>query len=109
MTIIHLVCPKCRNQDAYENSDLDVSKEITCSACGFSELPTGFELARAHEKKSWLFVKIAIIVLAGIAFSLVGLSVIALAAFYAPIIIAVVIAVILYRRWKERKPGIKDR
>ena len=99
------MCPKCSNQDRYEKSDLDLSKEITCSACGFSELPTAFELAKDHEKKSWQLAKIGIIVLVGIGFAFVGLSVIALAAFYAPIIVAVVIIVILYRRWKEKKAG----
>ncbi|MGI0013161.1 MAG: hypothetical protein ACREBU_06940 [Nitrososphaera sp.] len=103
MTIIRLVCPQCRNQDAYEERNLDASKEITCSACGFSELPTTFELAKGYEKKSWLFAKIIIILLAGIAFSLVGFSVIALAAFFVPVIIAAVIFIILYRRWKEKK------
>lgn len=103
MTFIHLVCPQCRNHDVYDVRNLDTSKEITCSACGFSELPTAFELAKGHEKTSWRVGKIAIIILAGIAFSLVGLSVIALAAFFVPIIIAAVISVILYTRWKEKK------
>lgn len=66
-----------------------------------------FELAKEYEKKSWQFAKIAIIVIVGIAFVLVGLSVIALAAFFVPIIIAAVVFIILYRRWKEKKAGIK--
>lgn len=103
MTIVHLVCPKCKNQDAYETDDLDASKEITCTACGFSELFGAFELARKPESKSWQIVKIVIIVLAGIAFVLVGLSVIALSAFFVPIVIAVVIFVLLYGRWKQKK------
>lgn len=102
MTIV-LVCPKCRNHDKYENNDLDASKEITCCACGFSELPTAFELAKSREKKSWQVAKIVIIIVAGIAFSLVGLFVIALAAFFVPIVIAAVIVVILYQRWKAKK------
>ena len=76
---------------------------IPCSACGFSELPTTFELANDDEKKIWQLTKITFIVLARIVFIFIGLSVIILAAFYAPIIIAVVIVVILYRRWKEKK------
>jgi Zn ribbon nucleic-acid-binding protein len=102
MAIVHLVCPKCRHQDAYEKNELDTSTEITCSRCGFSELPTGFELAKRYEKKSWQIAKIGIIILAGIAFVLVGLPVIALAAFFVPIIIAAVVFVILYRRWKQK-------
>lgn len=105
--MIRLVCPQCRHQDAYEERNLDTYKEITCSGCGFSELPTAFELARGYEKKSWLITKIVIMVLAGIAFSLVGLSVISLAAFFVPIIIVAVIFVILYRRWKEKKASRK--
>ncbi len=101
MTIVHLVCPQCKHQDAYEERNIDASTEITCSACGFSESPTSFELVKSREKKSWLIVKIMIIVLAGIGFSLVGLSVIALAAFFVPIVIVAVIVVLLYRRWKQ--------
>ena len=101
MTIVHLVCPQCRHQDAYEERNVDTSSEITCSACGFSELPTAFELAKEHGKKGWQIVKIIIIILVGIAFALIGLSVIALAAFYVPIIVAAVVLVLLYRRWKE--------
>lgn len=107
MTIIHLVCPKCRNQDTRDETNLDASNEISCSACGFSELPTAFELPKDYETKSRQFVKIGIIVLAVIVFAFLGLSVIALAAFYVPIIIAVVIGVMLYRRWSEKNAGIK--
>lgn len=102
LTIV-LVCPQCRNEQAYENSELDTSKEISCSACGFSDLPTAFELARKHEKKSWQITKIVIIVLVGIAFALVGLSIITLAAFYLPLILVPVIVVLLYRRWTEKQ------
>jgi hypothetical protein len=98
MTVIHLVCPKCRNPDAHEESDIDTSKEITCSACGFSELPTVFELAKRHETKSRQLTKIGIIIVAVIVFAFLGLSVIALAAFYVPIIIIAVIVLVLYRR-----------
>ena len=103
----HLVCPKCRHEDAYDELNLDFSKEISCSACGFSELPTAFELAKKRESKSWFIVKIVIIVLAGIAFSLVGLSVIALSAFFVPIIIAVVILILVHRKWKEHDAKVK--
>lgn len=61
----------------------------------------GFELAISHEKKSWQIAKIVIIIVAGIAFGFVGLFVIALAAFFVPIVIAAVIVLLLYRRWKE--------
>lgn len=66
-------------------------------------MPMAFELAKDSETKNWQFAKITIIVLAGIAFIFLGLSVITLAAFYAPIIIAVVILIVLYERWKEKK------
>jgi hypothetical protein len=49
---------------------------------------------KADEKKSWQFVKILIIVIEVIAFGIVGLSVIALAAFFKPIIIAAMMVVI---------------
>ena len=101
MTIV-LVCPQCRNQNAYEERNLDTSKEITCSACGYSELPTSFELSKGNEKKSWLVVKIMIIILVGIVFAF-SWPFIALAAFYVPIIIAPVIVILLYRRWKEKQ------
>ena len=110
MTIVHLVCPQCRHQDAYEERNVDTSSEITCSACGFSELPTAFELAKEHGKKDWQIIKVVIIILAGIAFALIGLSVIALAAFYVPIIIVAVVLVALYRKWKDaeaRGSGVK--
>lgn len=107
MTVINLVCPKCRNQGAYEERNIDTSKEIRCSACGFSELPTAFELPKGNETKSKLLLKIGLIILAGIAFTTVGLFVIALAAFFVPIIIAGVIVVLLYRRWKEKSSGQK--
>lgn len=103
MTIVHLVCPKCRKRDAYEERNLDTSKEITCTACGFSELPTAFELPKGDEKTSWGIVRIVIIILAGIGFVFVGLSLIVLAAFFVPIIIAAVIAILFYRRWKEKQ------
>ena len=103
MTFVHLICPQCRNQNDYEERNLDTSKEITCSACGFSELPTAFELAKDHGTKSWQAVKFAIIGLALIAFVFVGLPTIALAAFLVPIIVAAVIIVLAYRRWKEKK------
>jgi len=109
MTSVNLVCPKCRHQDAYEKNELDTSTEITCSRCGFSELPMGFELAIGHEKKSWQIAKIVIIIVAGIAFGLVGLFVIALAAFFVPIVIAAVIVILLYNKWKESeasKPSV---
>lgn len=103
MTIVRLVCPQCRNQDAHEKSDIDTSKEITCSVCGFSELPTAFELAKDTETKSRQFAKIGIIIVAVIIFAFIGLSVIALAAFYVPIIIVAIIIAVLYKRWKEKK------
>jgi Zn ribbon nucleic-acid-binding protein len=110
MTLVHLVCPKCRNQDSYEKDNIDTSKEITCSACGFSDLPMSFELAKTQEKRSWQITKIGIMVIAGIAFVLVGLSVIVLAAFFVPVIIGAVILILLYGRWKDKKrsgPAIK--
>lgn len=100
MTIIHLFCPKCRNQQGYENNDIDTSKEITCSRCGFSDLPTGFELAKKHETKSWLIAKIVIIILAGIAFALTWPFLITLAL---PLTVAAVIVILLYTRWKEKQ------
>lgn len=103
MTTVHLVCPQCRNQNEYEERNLDTSKKVTCSACGFSELPTAFELAKDHGTKSWQVAKIAIIILALTAFVFFGLSLIVLAAFYVPIIIVPVIVVLAYRRWKEKK------
>jgi predicted nucleic-acid-binding Zn-ribbon protein len=99
---IYLNCPKCRFQIAYEKSELDTSMEITCSRCGYSELPTAFQSSQVQEKKSWQVAKIVIIVIVGIAFSLVGIFVIALAAFLVPVIIAAVIFVLLYQRWKAR-------
>ena len=103
LTFIHLVCPQCRHQDVYEERNLDASKEIACSACGFSGQPTTFELPKTNEKKSSQLTKIIIIILAGIAFVSVGLAVITLAAFFVPIIIAAVIFIVLYRRWKEKE------
>lgn len=103
MTIVHLACPQCRNQNDYEEWNLDSSKEITCSACGFSELPTAFELARDHGTKSWQAIKFTIIGLGIIAFVFVGLPIIATAAFYVPVIIVAVIVILTYRRWKEKK------
>lgn len=107
MDRVRLVCPQCRKQVGYDKSELDTSKELTCSACGFSELPTSFELAKDNETKSWQIAKISIIVIVGIAFVLVGLFVIALAAFFVPIIIVAVIFIMLYRRWKEKEMGTK--
>src|SRR5438093_371949 len=101
MTIIHLVCPQCRNQNAYEEANIDVSNDITCSACGYSGLPTSFELPKGHPKTSWQIAKIVIITLVGIGFLFGGLTVLVSALFSPPIIIAVVIVIILYRRWKE--------
>ena len=74
MTIINLVCPQCRNKNGYEERNIDTSKEITCSACGFSELPTKFELARGDERTTWQAWKIFIIVLVGIGFLFGGLN-----------------------------------
>lgn len=102
MAVIRLVCPNCSHQDNYENSDIDASEEIACSACGYSELPTGFMLARKAESREKILVKIILIILAGIVFSLIGLSVIAMAAFYLPLIVAAVIAVLAYRKWKSK-------
>lgn len=102
MDRVHLICPKCKKQEGYDKSELDISKELTCTACGFSELPTSFELAKDNETKSWQMAKISIIVIVGIAFVLVGIFVIALAAFFVPIIIVAVIFVMLYRRWGQR-------
>jgi Zn ribbon nucleic-acid-binding protein len=102
MTFVHLICPQCRNQDEYDERNLDASKEIACSSCGFSELPTEFELAKDHESKSWQFVKFTIIGLALIAFIFFGLSTIALGAFFVPIIVAAVIVILAYRRCKEK-------
>lgn len=73
-------------------------------------MPTAFELAKEHGKKDWQIIKVVIIILAGIAFALIGLSVIALAAFYVPIIIVAVVLVALYRKWKDaeaRGSGVK--
>ena len=102
ITMVDLVCPQCRQQRRYEERSIDTSSKITCSACGFSELPTGFELALRQEKKRWQITKIAIIILVGVLFVTVGLFVIALAAFYLPLIIAAVILVMIYQRWRER-------
>ena len=103
MTIIHLVCPKCRHLDVYDESNIDTSNPISCATCGFSELPTAFELPKNNEPKSKQFAKIGIIIIAVILFAFLGLSVIALATFFVPIIIAAVIVVVLYSRWKEKK------
>lgn len=64
-------------------------------------MPTAFELAKEHGNKEWQIVKVVIIILVGIAFALIGLSVIALAAFYVPIILVAVVLVALYKRWKD--------
>lgn len=101
MTIV-LICPQCRNEKAYDNSELDTSKEIACSRCGFSGLPTSFELTKQDENKSWLFAKIVIIILIGIVFVFTWLYVITLAAF-SLIILVPVIAVLAYRSWKEKQ------
>jgi hypothetical protein len=102
MTIL-LTCPKCNHEAVYEERNIDNSKEITCSVCGFSDLPTTYSLARNEENKSWQIVKIIIIILAGLAFVFVGLSIIVMAAFYVPIILVAVIIILLYSRWKENK------
>ena len=107
MTLIRLVCPNCSHMSGYENSDIDASNAIVCSACGFSELPTAFELAREPESIEKILVKVVLIMLAGIVFTLVGLSVIALAAFYVPIIVAAVIAIVVYRKWKSRPAQLR--
>lgn len=105
MTIIQLVCPKCRKQDVYDESNINISKEISCSACGFSELPTAFESPKNNEPKSRQFAKIGIILVAVVLFAFLGLSVIALAAFFVPIVIAAVVGIMLYRRWKGKEQG----
>lgn len=51
MDRVHLICPKCKKQEGYDKSELDISKELTCTACGFSELPTSFELAKDNETR----------------------------------------------------------
>lgn len=107
VTLIRLVCPNCRHPDVYENSDIDASNAIACSACGHSELPTAFELAREPESREKILVKVILIILAGIVFTLVGLSVIALAAFYVPVIVAAVIAIVVYRKWKSRPAQLR--
>jgi len=102
MTIL-LACPSCNHEAAYEEKNLDNLKEITCSVCGFSELPKAYRLAKNQENKGWEALKIIIIILSGIAFVFVGLSVIVLAAFFVPIVIFAVIVILLYQRRKERQ------
>ena len=102
MTIVRLVCPQCRNQDDYDERNLDTSKEVTCSSCGFSELPTSFEIAKDQGSKRWQITKLIIIGLALVAFALVGLSLIVTAAFYVPVIIVAVIVILACRRRKEK-------
>lgn len=102
MTAISLVCPNCRNQETYENNDLDMSKEITCSACGFSELPTAFELPNRRESKNRLILKIVIIILAGIVFVSIGLSLIVMLVWAAPFLAAALIVAKMYQRTKNK-------
>lgn len=64
-------------------------------------MPTAFELAKEHGNKGWQITKVVIIILVGIAFALIGLSVIVLAAFYVPVIIVAVVIVALYKKWKD--------
>jgi hypothetical protein len=100
MTSVILVCPKCQNQEAYDKAQFDLSKELTCSACGFSELPARFELAQREETKSWQVAKVAIIIVAGIVFVTVGLYIIIMLVWIAPILFA---ALIIYELYKKSK------
>ena len=103
MTFVSLVCPNCRHRDVYEERNLEASSEISCPACGFSGLPTSYELAESQNKTTWDPGKLVIIVLAGIAFVFAWLWVITLAAFYAPIILVVAVVILLYRRRMGKK------
>ena len=78
-----------------------MSNEIACSSCGFSGIPTSFELARQQEKKSWQIAKVVIIALVGVLFATIGLSLIVMAAFYLPFIVVAVIIIYLYKKWKD--------
>jgi hypothetical protein len=100
--VIHLVCPQCRHDDAYEQGSIDFSKELICSACGFSGAPTSFELAKDRENKAWEAGKLVIILVVGIGFAFFGLSIIVSSVFYIPIIIAVVLPILWYRRWRKK-------
>ncbi|HEY7733627.1 MAG TPA: hypothetical protein VIB07_02425 [Nitrososphaera sp.] len=103
MTDIELVCPKCRNKAGYFRNDLNPSEDITCSRCGFAEVPTGFELAKEPEKKTRLLLKIAVIVLAGIVFVSIGLSLIIMAVWIAPFLVAALIFYKFYQRQTKSK------
>ena len=106
MTIIRLECPQCKHQDAYDNENIDMSKEVACSGCGFSGLPTSFELPKSNEPKGWQITKIVLAALAGAVLLFFGIYVIAalaLAALFPPLILAPLIGIVLYRRWKAKK------
>ncbi len=111
MTKIVLVCPGCRHEAAYEEASMDLANEITCSVCGFSDLPSAYELlTRKQMKQNELIRTIAIIVLAGIVFVLFGLSVIVMAALFVPIIIAAVVIILWYqRRSKQHHPDYSNK
>lgn len=105
MTIL-LTCPICNHETAHEQANLDLSKEITCSVCGFSGLPTAYRLAKTQVNKTWEAAKIVIIILVAIAFIFFGyiiLSLIIVAAFYVPVVIAAVVIILFYQRWKQRR------
>jgi len=93
----------------HKERSVDTSQEITCSSCGFSGLPTSFELASQREKKSWQVTKVVIIVLAGVLFATIGLSLIVMAAFYLPFILVAVVIIYLLKKWRdsEAQPSTK--
>ena len=96
--MVSLVCPQCRNKNEYQD-DIDASKEIACTACGYSDVPTKFELGQRQESGKNQVEKILAIVLVGIGL-LTGelLAGLILVAFLAPILIPVMLFVIFKRR-----------
>ena len=102
MTGVRLVCPSCGHETAHEKNELDACGTILCSNCGFSELPTGFELAKENEGKGMEILKIVLIILAGIFFVMVGLYLIIMRVWIAPIFFAALIIFKVYKRSRNR-------
>jgi hypothetical protein len=99
-----LECPKCGHEAAYQKEAIDNCSALTCSECGFDDVPTGFTLVTKNETKSTQFLKMALIIAAGFFFVTIGLYMIIMLVWIAPFLLAALIFYKQYQRWKHRGP-----